>query len=82
MGKLLGGQPAPAALTLVTECPPLPQGGAAAIAAWLDRNPHARMVVIDVFAEMRGASPVGPGVREVPEGRGRSREREDFGSPE
>ncbi|MGI5251889.1 AAA family ATPase [Actinacidiphila glaucinigra] len=59
MGKLLGGQPAPAALTLVTECPPLPQGGAAAIAAWLDRNPHARMVVIDVFAKMRGASPIG-----------------------
>jgi hypothetical protein len=51
--------PALAALTLVTECPPLPQGGAAAIAAWLDRNPHARMVVIDVFAKMRGASPVG-----------------------
>ncbi|TJZ99692.1 AAA family ATPase [Actinacidiphila oryziradicis] len=59
MGKLLGGQPAPAGLTLVTECPPLPQGGNEAIAAWLDRNPNARMVVIDVFAKMRGSSPPG-----------------------
>lgn len=59
MGKLLGGQPAPAGLTLVTECPPLPQGGNEAIAAWLDRNPSARMVVIDVFAKMRGSSPPG-----------------------
>lgn len=59
MGKLLGGQPAPAGLTLVTECPPLPQGGNEAIAGWLDRNPHARMVVIDVFAKMRGPSTPG-----------------------
>lgn len=59
MGKLLGGQPAPAGLTLVTECPPLPQGGNEAIAGWLDRNPDARMVVIDVFAKMRGPSTVG-----------------------
>ncbi|MEV5770792.1 AAA family ATPase [Streptomyces antimycoticus] len=59
MGKLLGGQPAPAGLTLVTECPPLPQGGNEAIAGWLDRNPDARMVVIDVFAKMRGSSPQG-----------------------
>lgn len=59
MGKLLGGQPAPAGLTLVTECPPFPQGGDAAIAQWLDRNPDARMVVIDVFAKMRGQAPQG-----------------------
>ncbi|MFF9767473.1 AAA family ATPase [Streptomyces sp. NPDC014636] len=59
MGKLLGGQPAPAGLTLVTECPPFPQGGTEAIAQWLDRNPDARMVVIDVFAKMRGQSPAG-----------------------
>ncbi|MGW2186591.1 AAA family ATPase [Streptomyces sp. NPDC001719] len=59
MGKLLGGQKAPAGLTLVTECPPFPQGGSAAIAGWLDRNPDARMVVIDVFAKMRGQSPQG-----------------------
>ncbi|MFE4961662.1 AAA family ATPase [Streptomyces sp. NPDC056660] len=59
MGKLLGGEPAPAGLTLVTECPPFPQGGTEAIAQWLDRNPDARMVVIDVFAKMRGQSPAG-----------------------
>ncbi|MFE4717453.1 AAA family ATPase [Streptomyces sp. NPDC056728] len=59
MGKLLGGQNAPPALTLVTECPPFPQGGSEAIAGWLDRNPDARMVVIDVFAKMRGQSPQG-----------------------
>ena len=56
MGKLLGGQPAPHGLTLATTCPPLPQGGAEAIGAWLDRHPDARMVVIDVFAKMRGQS--------------------------
>ncbi|NKI40209.1 AAA family ATPase [Streptomyces physcomitrii] len=59
MGKLLGGQPAPAGLTLVTECPPFPQGGMEAIAQWLERNPDARMVVIDVFAKMRGNAPQG-----------------------
>lgn len=59
MGKLLGGQQAPPGLTLVTECPPFPQGGSEAIAGWLDRNPDARMVVIDVFAKMRGQSPQG-----------------------
>lgn len=57
--KLLGSQQAPAGLTLVTECPPLPQGGTEAIAQWLDRNPDARMVVIDVFAKMRGQAPQG-----------------------
>ncbi|MFG2792890.1 AAA family ATPase [Streptomyces sp. NPDC048419] len=59
MGKLLGGQPAPAGLTLVTECPPFPQGGTEAIAQWLERNPDARMVVIDVFTKMRGQAPQG-----------------------
>ncbi|MEU1045604.1 AAA family ATPase [Streptomyces sp. NPDC005897] len=59
MGKMLGGQPAPAGLTLVTECPPFPQGGSDAIANWLERNPDARMVVIDVFAKMRGPAPQG-----------------------
>ncbi|MFI1465631.1 AAA family ATPase [Streptomyces wuyuanensis] len=59
MGKILGGQPAPPGLTLVTECPPFPQGGTEAIAQWLERNPDARMVVIDVFAKMRGQAPQG-----------------------
>ncbi|MGN9912100.1 AAA family ATPase [Phytohabitans sp. LJ34] len=59
IGKVLAGQPAPAALTLATSCPPLPQGGDEAIATWLDRNRDARMVIIDVFAKMRGASAPG-----------------------
>ncbi|MEU7254370.1 AAA family ATPase [Streptomyces rimosus] len=59
MSKMLGGQSAPPGLTLVTECPPFPQGGSEAIAGWLDRNPDARMVVIDVFAKMRGPAPQG-----------------------
>jgi hypothetical protein len=59
MGKMLGGQGAPAGLTLVTECPSFPQGGSDAIAGWLERNQDARMVVIDVFAKMRGPAPQG-----------------------
>ncbi|WP_433346008.1 AAA family ATPase [Micromonospora sp. CA-111912] len=59
LGKVLGQRKAPAGLTLATECPPLPQGGDQAIAAWLDRNPNARMVIIDVFAKLRGHSAPG-----------------------
>jgi AAA domain len=59
LGKVLGDRPAPAGLTLATACPPLPQGGDEAIAAWLQRNPTARMVIIDVFAKMRGMSAPG-----------------------
>lgn len=59
MSKLLDGRAAPAGLTLATSCPALPQGGDEAIATWLDRNTDARMVVIDVFAKMRGLSPAG-----------------------
>jgi hypothetical protein len=57
--KVLAGRSAPAGLTLATECPPLPQGGDQAIAAWLDRNRDARMVIIDVFAKLRGNSAPG-----------------------
>lgn len=54
MRKLLAGKPAPRGLTLATECPPLADGGDKAIAGWLDRNPDARLVVIDVLAKVRG----------------------------
>src|SRR4051794_33072217 len=57
--KVLGDRPAPAGLTLATSCPPLPQGGDEAIAAWIDRNRDARMVIIDVFAKLRGMSAPG-----------------------
>ncbi|MFD0492571.1 AAA family ATPase [Saccharopolyspora spinosporotrichia] len=59
MGKLLGDEPAPRNLSLATSCPTLPAGGDEAIAAWLDQNPDARMVVLDVFAKMRGTPPAG-----------------------
>ncbi|MFF5229987.1 AAA family ATPase [Dactylosporangium sp. NPDC000521] len=59
IGTVLAGQPAPAALTLATSCPPLTQGGDEAIGNWLDRNRNARMVIIDVFAKIRGTSAPG-----------------------
>ncbi|WP_431897354.1 AAA family ATPase [Nonomuraea sp. bgisy101] len=59
MGKILQGKPAPKDLTLATSCPTLPQGGEQAIARWLERNVGARMVVIDVFAKVRGTTPPG-----------------------
>ena len=59
MRKILDGRAAPHGLTLATTCPPLPEGGAALIAGWLDRNPAARMVVVDVFAKVRGRPPGG-----------------------
>jgi hypothetical protein len=54
MGKILDGRRAPHGLTLATTCPPLPEGGAEAIAGWLERNTAARLVVVDVFAKVRG----------------------------
>ncbi|MEV0649790.1 AAA family ATPase [Phytomonospora sp. NPDC050363] len=51
--KLLGVESAPAGLTLVTQCAPLGQGGDEAIVRWIEDNPSARMVIIDVFAKMR-----------------------------
>ncbi|GAB2869573.1 AAA family ATPase [Lentzea nigeriaca] len=57
MTRMLGDdQAAPHGLTLVTQCPPLPEGGDRAIAGWLHRNANARLVVIDVFAKVRGHS--------------------------
>lgn len=56
MRKLLDDQPAPHGLRLATECPPIDRGGAERIAAWLDNHRDARMVVIDVFAKIRGAA--------------------------
>lgn len=52
--SVLDGSPAPAGLHLATECPNLGAGGADDIAGWLDYHHNARMVVIDVFAKVRG----------------------------
>ncbi len=59
MRKMLAGQPAPAGLTVATECPPLPEGGTQAITGWLRRSRDARLVVIDVLAKIRGRSAAG-----------------------
>jgi hypothetical protein len=59
MRTVLAGQPPPAGLTLGVSCPPMPAGGDAYIAEWLDRHPDARLVVIDVFAKVRGQPPAG-----------------------
>lgn len=50
----LGGRPAPAGLTLSIACPPMPAGGDVQVAEWLESHPDARLVVIDVFAKVRG----------------------------
>ncbi|WP_152363825.1 AAA family ATPase [Microlunatus speluncae] len=57
--QVLDGEPPPANLHLPTECPPLRAGGAELIRGWLDHHPGARMVVIDVFAKVRGQVPGG-----------------------
>ena len=54
LGKVLGPAEPPRALTLATECPPLPGGGAQMISGWLDHHRDARLVVIDVLARVRG----------------------------
>jgi hypothetical protein len=59
MRKVLAGQPASPDLTLDTYCPPMPEGGAAYIAGWIEDNPGARLVVIDVFTKVRGRPPAG-----------------------
>lgn len=54
MHRVLADDPAPSTLTLDTHCPPLPTGGIEHIADWIEAHPGARMVVIDVFAKIRG----------------------------
>jgi AAA domain len=54
LAKMLGPEPPPTTLRIAVSCPPLPQGGDQRIADWLDRNPDARLVAIDVLARVRG----------------------------
>jgi hypothetical protein len=51
---VLGKDPAPHSLTLATQCPPLPSGGAELISGWIERHDGARLVVVDVLARIRG----------------------------
>jgi hypothetical protein len=51
---VLGDDGAPERLSFVTECPALNDGGLDKISGWLAEHPEARLVVIDVFARVRG----------------------------
>ena len=53
MRRVLDDRPAPRA-DAGHRVPAAAEGGASAIAGWLTRNPAARMVIIDVFAKVRG----------------------------
>ena len=53
-----GGRAAPL-LTIETACPTMSHGGEALLCDWLEDNPHARLVIIDTFAKMRGTDPTG-----------------------
>jgi hypothetical protein len=48
------GSQAPDRLALAIQCETLDAGGADHIAAWLEKHPDARLVVVDVFTKVRG----------------------------
>lgn len=50
---LLDGEAAPDRLHLATKWPPLHEGGAAALDAWLGEHPDARLVIVDVLQRLR-----------------------------
>jgi hypothetical protein len=54
LGKILNGKPAPDALTLATQCPPISAGGLELIRQWLSGHQDARLIIIDVWAKIRG----------------------------
>lgn len=54
IGLTLEGRIPPSLLTLETECPVMGQGGEQHICAWIKDHPACRLIVIDVFARVRG----------------------------
>jgi hypothetical protein len=52
--KVLGQDETPASLNFVTASPPITEGGLDHLGAWLTAHPDARLVIIDVFARIRG----------------------------
>jgi AAA domain len=55
LGKVLAGDRPPPRLTVTVACPPIASGGSDRICGWLDRNPGARLVIVDVLARVRSA---------------------------
>jgi hypothetical protein len=51
---ILGGEPAPDGLFIETAWPRLLEGGCEMLEAWLDAHSDCRLVVVDVFAKVRG----------------------------
>ncbi len=52
--KVLAGDAPPERLTISTTCSTLGNGGAEEIGGWLTAHPDARLVIVDVFARIRG----------------------------
>jgi hypothetical protein len=56
LSMTLRGEDAPTRLTIATEWPVLDQGGTAYVTQWLTAHRDARLVIIDTFQKIRGAS--------------------------
>lgn len=59
MKKVLGGDAAPAMLQIATEWRTMPDLGAEFLARWCKEHLDGRLIVIDVFAKVRGPVPHG-----------------------
>lgn len=53
----LGTDPAPSRLVFITDAPTLNNGGAEQIEQWMSGAPEPRLLVVDVFAKLRGRPP-------------------------